>query len=146
MPAGEFESSAVSPNYSADLVEIQDSSDEFGPQHPKERVYRATFELSSSQDAYLVATFTSSHTGFPVLNRTGTTFFAYTNPIFVDVDGGGYNHPPLTPFIYDTQISNKSHQASSRVKTLVPPLQKSTDIDYAPLLEALEPHCESKNH
>ena len=47
------------------------------------------------EDAYLVVVVTSTAgtTMYPVVRR-GDPPFAFANPVFLDADGGGYDHPP----------------------------------------------------
>jgi hypothetical protein len=55
--------------------------------------------------------------------------FAFTNPIFLDADGGGYNHPPL-------------QKAVQKVPPPPPPPteRKPTMDEIIEAIEALKPH------
>ncbi len=44
---------------------------------------------------------------WPVVPRRGERPFAFSNPLFVDADGGGYDHYPLQELI-DRLLSAKS--------------------------------------
>ncbi len=70
------------------------------------RRYRAvtTFRLASpTTDNWLVAMVYGSKSLFPLLYIPGSGTvkpvlpFAFTNPIFIDADGNGYDHPPFKP-------------------------------------------------
>lgn len=53
-------------------------------------------ELPISADAYVVVMVRSEgRSMFPVANSRGVRPFAFTNPIYVDADGGGFDNPPL---------------------------------------------------
>ena len=57
------------------------------------------FELAPVDDSYVVVIVRAAGdevpTMYPVAASRGTRPFAYTNPIYVDTDGDGYDNPPL---------------------------------------------------
>jgi hypothetical protein len=57
--------------------------------------------LQIDRDAYIVV-LVRAESGdrpsmFPIVYDRGARPFAFTNPVFVDADGGGYDNPPLQP-------------------------------------------------
>ena len=69
--------------------------------HPHRRRRRVVaFTLPVGGDAYVVilvrSTGPEARSMFPVVHSRSQRAFAFTNPVFVDADGGGYDHPPLT--------------------------------------------------
>ena len=57
------------------------------------RVIHAEIELETTEDAYVVFVARGVKEMYPLV--PGQTPFAFTNPIYIDADGGGYDHPPL---------------------------------------------------
>ena len=53
--------------------------------------------LTVTADAYVVFVVRGSQTLHPVAVGTDELPFAFSNPIFVDFDGNGYDNPPLSP-------------------------------------------------
>jgi len=51
------------------------------------------FEVQTSVDAYVVIVVKGNQAMNPL--APGQTPFAFSNPFFIDADGGGYNNPPL---------------------------------------------------
>ncbi|WP_168210462.1 CehA/McbA family metallohydrolase [Persicimonas caeni] len=51
--------------------------------------------LDISADAYVVFVVRGSNHMYPVIPSTGVMPFAFSNPVFVDADGNGYDNPPL---------------------------------------------------
>jgi hypothetical protein len=54
--------------------------------------------LTVTEDAwvvFIVRDATESKSMYPVIGRQNTWPFAFSNPVYVDADGGGYNNPPL---------------------------------------------------
>lgn len=72
----------------------------------KRRKKTVTFDLTTTKDAYVVLLVRgNSASMFPILNRAVVPM-AFSNPIFLDADGGGYDKPHLlaeskTPPPYD---------------------------------------------
>jgi len=64
----------------------------------RHRVVTTTFEMTFAADAYVIIIVRNKDgqdaSMFPVVH-SGVRPFAFANPIFVDADGGGYDHPPL---------------------------------------------------
>ncbi len=71
------------------------------PAHPTHTRRRGevTFELTAERDGYLVVIVrggqNTTPSMYPVIHSTNVRPLAFTNPIYVDADGGGYDHPPL---------------------------------------------------
>ncbi len=59
-------------------------------------IYRKTvsWTMTFDADAWVILVVRGSGDMFPVVH-SDVAPFAYANPIYVDVDGGGYNNPPL---------------------------------------------------
>ncbi|MCG3174542.1 MAG: hypothetical protein GMKNLPBB_02787 [Myxococcota bacterium] len=79
----------------ADLKEVS-------PGSPHRRYDKTvTFKVPVKGDSYVVLLVSSSgdkaRDMFPVLPFKGVTPRAFSNPIYVDADGGGYDKPPLNP-------------------------------------------------
>jgi hypothetical protein len=79
----------------ADLVEVAAGTE-------RHRHYRKTlsFEYTpeAGADAYLVVVVRQVGEGggmFPVVHRRSARPMAFANPVYLDTDGGGYDHPPL---------------------------------------------------
>ncbi|MFB6264991.1 MAG: CehA/McbA family metallohydrolase, partial [Bradymonadaceae bacterium] len=58
-------------------------------------VHEVRTELDVTADAYVVAVVRGRGEMRPVVTTRGASPFAFTNPIFVDANGGGYDDPPL---------------------------------------------------
>lgn len=55
--------------------------------------FEATVELNPEEDAWLVALVEGPTDMFPVVGKGGTRPLAFTNPLFIDVDGNGWTPP-----------------------------------------------------
>ncbi|MGM0559198.1 MAG: CehA/McbA family metallohydrolase, partial [Myxococcota bacterium] len=74
----------------SDLVEVA-----AGDASHKHRTKTVDIPLTVTEDAYVVFIVRGSGHMWPVVPNTGVTPFAFSNPVFVDADGGGYDNPPL---------------------------------------------------
>lgn len=61
------------------------------------RRWTARFELTPAADAYAVVVIEGGSDLYPVALRTEVTPLGFANPVYIDVDGGGYDHPPIVP-------------------------------------------------
>ncbi|MEZ4474685.1 MAG: CehA/McbA family metallohydrolase [bacterium] len=70
--------------------------EEVVPGHFRRRL-EVDVPLLVAADAYVIAVLSGDDgpSMFPVIHSRGARPFGYSNPIFVDVDGGGFDHPPL---------------------------------------------------
>lgn len=75
-------------------VEAAEIAAEGAVQHRRQR-WRARFELTPERDAYVVAVVRGGRSLWPVTLGRGVRPLGFTNPVYVDVDGGGYDDPPL---------------------------------------------------
>jgi hypothetical protein len=74
-----------------DLVEV-------ARENQSHRAYKKTVEipLQIDEDAYVVILLRGASADmWPVLPSRGVRPFAFSNPVFVDADGGGYDNPPF---------------------------------------------------
>ncbi|MCA9544828.1 MAG: CehA/McbA family metallohydrolase [Myxococcales bacterium] len=55
----------------------------------------AEIPLTADADGYLVVVVRGSSVMWPVMHSRSQRPIAFTNPIYLDADGGGYDHPPL---------------------------------------------------
>jgi hypothetical protein len=111
----------------ADLVDVAAGAER------THRRYQKTVEipLTVNEDSYFVFIVRGEATGpmTPILRETETLPFAWTNPIFVDFDGNGYDDPPLadlastsppptqTPEVVDTPVTAETVLQSLRENT-----------------------------
>lgn len=97
---GERVGKALSPSYSKEL-EFDGSETRVAAEgSSKHRNKRTTVSVpvTVEGDAYVVATVRgkgNSGNLYPVVPNRGVNPKAFANPIYIDVDGGGYNNPPL---------------------------------------------------
>ena len=93
---GTFDETLLAPTMSAALeaVEPLEVAAEGSVQHLRRR-WRARFEFAPESDAYVVAVVRGGRSLYPVTLRDSVQPLAFTNPVYVDVDGGGYDRPPL---------------------------------------------------
>lgn len=65
----------------------------------RHKVQTIEFELPVTADAYVVVMIRSAGDGapsmYPIVPNASTRPLAFSNPIYLDADGGGYNHPVL---------------------------------------------------
>jgi hypothetical protein len=94
---GEEKSEPIAPTSShpigfeqSDLVEV--AAGEASHKHWTKTV---EIPLTFTEDAYVVVIVRGSGHMWPVVPNTGANPFAFSNPVFVDADGGGYDNPPL---------------------------------------------------
>lgn len=89
---------------------------------------QATFHIKVAADGYVVA-FVRGEKPMPAALFAGADVapFAFTNPIYWDADGGGYNHPPL----------KKTVQAVPQPPP-PPPRRNATMADILAVIRALE--------
>ncbi|MCC6334667.1 MAG: CehA/McbA family metallohydrolase [Myxococcales bacterium] len=89
---------------------------------------RVTFRLPSpTADNWLVAMVYGTKSLAPVLyayNAAATRPFAFTNPVLIDADGNGYDHPPFRP----TRPSPGPRKASGEKKQEPGPLEEAEII------------------
>jgi hypothetical protein len=123
---GNFDNTAVPATQSMVLQRVGEEA-ENGPRHSKEHVYQAIFEISITEDTYIVTTVAGTSSGYPVMRYTNVTPFAYSNPIYIDADGEGYNHYPLQDLIDQLDQSDESNQSDK------------IDGDYLPSSKLLSP-------
>ena len=114
---GTFNNDPVSPTQSQDMS-LRVEGDERGPQHPQERVYEARFTQLINQDSYVVATIRGSSPMFPVIHRGQVQPFAYTNPVYIDADGGGYQNPPLASLAESPRPKSDSKSDSKNISKI----------------------------
>ena len=69
---------------------------EVAPGHAR-RQQTVTIPLDVAADTWIVVVVhgDGGQTMFPVIHSRGARPFGFSNPIYVDVDGGGFNNPPL---------------------------------------------------
>ncbi|MFW5966191.1 MAG: CehA/McbA family metallohydrolase, partial [Persicimonas sp.] len=79
--------------WSEDDLEVVAEND----QPHRRRATSVEMTVDVEEDAYVVFVVRSeaSNDMWPVLPRSSAKPFAFSNPIFVDADGGGYDNPPL---------------------------------------------------
>ena len=130
---GIFSDEPSTPTASLPLT-LREAGASRGPQSPKERVYEARFTLPLNKDSYIVTTITGTGSLFPVLHRATVLPFAYTNPIYIDADGGGYNTPPLLHLI-SPPPEEKSATTAPGVKSSV--IEAPSEQEQERLLEIL---------
>ena len=102
LPAGVQIDTELEPTQTVDIsldpnTDLQTVST--GQVEHKRWVKRVEFELTVDRDAYVIVMLRGRKEGArsmkPVLPSEGVKPFAFSNPIFVDRDGQGYDHPPL---------------------------------------------------
>ncbi|MFW6049530.1 MAG: CehA/McbA family metallohydrolase [Myxococcota bacterium] len=91
---GEYDTDPIPPTESRVVELLEADLEEVAPGH---RRYRTTldFEVDGTDDAYVVFLVRGSEDMAPVVPGADVRPFAFTNPVFLDADGGGYDHPPL---------------------------------------------------
>lgn len=91
-----FDESELPPTQRAALeaVEPLELAAEGAVRHERRR-WIARFEIAPERDAYVVIALRGGRAMFPVTLGRNTRPLAFTNPVYVDVDGGGYDNPPL---------------------------------------------------
>ncbi|MFU8805343.1 MAG: hypothetical protein ACNA8W_16140, partial [Bradymonadaceae bacterium] len=99
MPAGEYDTSPIPPTHSYP-IELVDEDLEVV--HDGQSVHRRylkvlDIELESDVDAYVVFMVHGMETApiYPAILGRSVRAFAFTNPIYLDADGGGYDNPHL---------------------------------------------------
>ncbi len=90
-----FDETAIPPTHTVPLVEGAPEPVAQGAEAHGRRRFSGTFELRPEVDSYVVGVVRGSDHMYPVLLSTGVRPMAYTNPIYIDVDGGGYDRFPL---------------------------------------------------
>jgi len=81
-----------------------------------------TMELEIAEDAYVVVLVRSANgpaTLDPVIPNSGVRPLAFTNPIYVDGDGDGYDNPPLAAMrqeLLDAAIEGKGDVSRDRTR------------------------------
>lgn len=85
---------------------------EVAPGHTR-RELTVTTRLPVAADAYIIAVVhgDSGPSMFPVIHSRGARPFAYSNPVFVDVDGGGYNTFPLAALVASEAKARRVREA-----------------------------------
>ena len=84
------------------------------------RHYKKTvsFDLLVQSDAYVVLLVRGLGEGvpgmFPVVHNRGVRPLAFTNPIFLDAEGGGYDHPPLEEVLLNPEDGGDAALPRSR--------------------------------
>ena len=95
------DSTAVAPSYSLLLPWGPDREEIVEEGSRAHRAKESTVEVTIpvDGDAYLVVLVRSvgpnARTMFPIVHDRGARAFAFTNPIYIDADGNGFDHPPL---------------------------------------------------
>ncbi|MFW6087117.1 MAG: CehA/McbA family metallohydrolase [Myxococcota bacterium] len=91
---GEYDTDPIPPTESRVVELLETDLEEVASGH---RRYRKTldFEVDTAEDAYVVFIVRGSEDMAPVVPGTDVLPFAFTNPVLLDADGGGYDHPPL---------------------------------------------------
>lgn len=91
----EFDETAIPPTHTVALVEGDaEAVAEGAAQHGRRR-FSGSIVLNPERDAYVVGVVHGSDVMYPVLLSRSVRPKAYTNPIYIDVDGGGYDDFPL---------------------------------------------------
>ncbi len=62
--------------------------------HARQR-WTARFEIEPDADAYVVVVLQGGSDLYPVALRSEVTPLGFSNPLYIDVDGGGFDHPPI---------------------------------------------------
>jgi hypothetical protein len=97
---GERVGNALSPSYSEKL-EFGESETRVaaeGSRKHRDKKTTVSVPVTVEGDAYVVATVRgkgNSGNLYPVVPNRGVNPKAFANPIYIDVDGGGYDNPPL---------------------------------------------------
>ncbi|MCA9526357.1 MAG: CehA/McbA family metallohydrolase, partial [Myxococcales bacterium] len=101
--------------------------EEVAPGHFRRRLVVDTV-LPVEADAYVIAVLTGDDGPgmFPVIHNRGARPLGYSNPVFIDVDGGGYDHPPL---------ADLARSQPKRARPAAGPKRLATEDDLRTLLE-----------
>ncbi len=93
---------------------------------------QATFEVKTAADGYIVA-YVHGDKNMPgaLFNGRDVKPFAFTNPIFLDADGGGYNNPPLKK-----AVQNVPPPPPPPTHGAPPPVHREPPVDA--IIEAIE--------
>ncbi len=95
-----FDETAIPPTHTVELVEgpievvVEGDVDQGGAVHQRRR-FSGEFELRPEVDSYVVGIVHGPEPMYPILLSRSVRPKAYTNPIYIDVDGGGYDRFPL---------------------------------------------------
>lgn len=94
---GEYNTDPIEPTESFDVELTAEHLEVVATGGTEHRRYRKVVEIDveTDDDAYVVFFIRGSAGMYPVLPDDDITPFAFTNPIYLDSDGDGYNQPPL---------------------------------------------------
>ncbi len=102
VPAGEEDNTPLDPNMTVDInLDAQTDLEVVATGQSTHRrwVKDVEFELTMDRDSYIIVMLRNRKQGArgmkPVVPQNGIKPLAFSNPIYVDVDGDGYNNPPL---------------------------------------------------
>lgn len=91
----EFDETAIPPSHTVALEQVGVDEVAVGAESHRRRRFTGRFELRPEVDSYVVGVVRGGDSMWPVVLNRGVRPVAYTNPIYVDVDGGGYDRFPL---------------------------------------------------
>ncbi len=94
---GDFDTSPIEPTETIDVELTEADLEVVATGDEVHRRYRKVvdLEIETDSDAYVVFLVHGSEDMSPVIPLTDITPFAFTNPIYLDADGGGYDNPHL---------------------------------------------------
>ena len=107
----------------AELVEV-------APGHAR-RQATITVPLSLTEDAYVIVVVHGDNgpSMFPVIHSRTARPLAFSNPVFIDTDGNGYDHPPLAALAQSQPKRTRAVRAAPR---------PATEADVRAMLRAAE--------
>lgn len=98
----------------------------------KRYVITAEFSDTPTKDSYYLVMVRGEEDLFPIVTDRGVAPFAFTNPVFVDVDGSGFK--PLQKRAAPPRWRGHVQQLAS------PPVRKATEADFWKVVKAVQSH------
>ncbi|MCA9538706.1 MAG: CehA/McbA family metallohydrolase [Myxococcales bacterium] len=95
--SAEYIEDALPPTLEAPLEALPDEIAAEGTVPHSRHRWRARFQLAPEKDSYVVVVVRGGTDLYPVVLRRGVRPLSFSNPLYLDVDGDGYDHPPITP-------------------------------------------------
>ena len=94
---GEYNTDPIEPTETFDIELTEDHLEVVGGENDEHRRYRkiVDIDIDTDVDSYVVFFVHGSEAMAPIVPDEEILPFAFTNPVYLDVDGTGYSNPPL---------------------------------------------------